>query len=71
MDVKVLKTYEFHLKDNRIVLIKKGSVSKAIRSLKNDYNLDLHLIKSCFSNNKKVPSIYLYKIIKKNGKEKE
>lgn len=69
MDNKVLKTYEFHLKNNTIYCFKKKSLSKAVRSLKN-LNINLHSIDKCYSDNKRIPQIYLYKIIRKfDGKE--
>lgn len=59
---KVLKRYVFTMDTNEKIVVKKSSLPKAIRHLKN-IGEPLNYIVECHSNNKRVPLCYLRHVI--------
>lgn len=66
---KVLKRYVFTMDTNERIVVKKSSLPKAIKYLKN-IGEPLNYIVECHSNNKRVPLCYLRHVINRveNGK---
>lgn len=64
MNTKILKRYDVFMTDDVICMVKKSSLSKALRYLKR-CGIEKSDIKYCKSNGIKVPDIYLNKILGK------
>lgn len=67
---KIIKRYVFTMDTNEKIVVKKSSLSKAIRYLKN-IGEPLNYIVECHSNNKRVPLCYLSHVINRIEHDKE